>query len=193
MAGEAPSVGAPLRSLRGRRRTLGGSSATQPRWQAVLPWREIRHVAPFVGPGCVQLPRRSQAVGILPLGIGRGSGGQGSAVASGLDAQSKNHEIPEFQHQTIRFGGLRFRARTAPLRAGAGRAGPSNAWGLSRDVVGGGSCGGPEYSAPRIPASSYLASEMDPLRDRGVGRFGLPRTSLTLETPRGMLRVLGWS
>jgi len=27
------------------------------------------------------------------------------------------------------------------------------------------------------------------LRDRGVGLFGLPRTSLTLETPRGMLHA----
>jgi len=51
-------------------------------------------------------------------------------------------------------------ARTAPLMAGARRAGPSNARILSRDVVGEASCGGSEYSASRIPASSYLAGSI---------------------------------
>ena len=43
--------------------------------------------------------------------------------------------------------------------------------------------------ASRPAAILLVPSEMDPLRDRGVGLFGLPRTSLTLETPRGMLHA----
>ena len=34
-----------------------------------------------------------------------------------------------------------------------------------------------------------VPSEMDPWRDRGVGLFGLPRTSQALDTPRGMLHA----
>ena len=66
--------------------------------------------------------------------------------------QRENKEKREFTHQKkrrTRFGGVGRGARTAPLRAGAGPASPSNARSLSRDVVGEASCGGPEYSAPQ--------------------------------------------
>jgi hypothetical protein len=48
--------------------------------------------------------------------------------------------------------------------------------------------------SPTPPASQPAAillvpSEMDPWRDRGLGLFGLPRTSLPLETPQGMLHA----